>query len=671
MFFFIPLISAQEQPTGSGPDYTYVYENPEILSFEISMSEEAYQKIQPDQSDMLLQMTQRKRLSSSSMFGMKFNYAPAVVSCENETYENVGIRHRGNASMLLIPPDGKKPYKLDFDRYQKKQNFHGFKKFNFINCFRDPSMLRDKLSYDLMRRVGVPAPHATFAHLYLSLDGNPREYLGLYVVVEQVDKVFLNRHFGNSKGLLIKGEIMNDLDYRGENWEEYAHDFELKSDPEDSDTSLLIQFLKFVNQSSDEQFAQEINSYLNVDRFVKWLAMNTLLSDLDSYAGLGHNWYLYFNTDTKRFEYIPWDVNEAFGNLQLQSQPQQMIDFDIHRPYVGDKILIRRLLAVERFKALYYGYLQIFVVGVFDPETMHKEIDRLHAFIKDAAEKDKNKIYATADFLKSVEETVPPLFPVLSGGIIGLKPFVTQRCASVKAQLIGEQKGFQFDRFQMGDFGGPSDANKSEEPSETTPAGVPVSAGGPATTGAAAALPPGFGGPGDQGMNLPPMQPMTEETKAKVKEMEAQLQEIEALIQNDSQNAALYVQKGQLMGQITEIGGMMEKMKYGMGMKEAFEKAVELDPETIEGHLGRGIIRFFIPQQFGGDPEGALADFQFVLNKEPHHVQANFFWGLYLMRKGDIEKAAAAFHTVLELDPSNKEARRILEQIKSAGAEKK
>ena len=48
---------------------------------------------------------------------------------------------------------------------------------------------------------------------------------------------FLQKHFGNSDGLLIKGELNQDISYRGEDWESYAHDHELKSNKKFSDTT--------------------------------------------------------------------------------------------------------------------------------------------------------------------------------------------------------------------------------------------------------------------------------------------------------------------------------------------------------------------------------------------------------------------------------------------------
>ena len=127
-------VSKEENDRSSGPKYGYVYNNPDILTFDIAMSEAAFEKIKPERKGMMFGGGNPDKMSSRSMFGMKFNYAEATVTCNDEVYTGVGIRHRGNASMVMIPSGGKKPYKLDFDRFKEGQTFHGFKKLNFINC---------------------------------------------------------------------------------------------------------------------------------------------------------------------------------------------------------------------------------------------------------------------------------------------------------------------------------------------------------------------------------------------------------------------------------------------------------------------------------------------------------------------------------------------------------
>lgn len=615
-------------------DYNYVFENRKVLTFSIEMSGDAFQKMQPKRKDVDF-----SKMSSSNMFLQEFDYVPATVICDGAVYPEVGVRFRGNASITMIPPDGKKPFKLDFNRYVDSGIFHGFTTLNFINCFRDPSMLRDKLAYDLYRKAGVPAPRATFADVYLTLDGKPQEHLGFYVVVEQVNRPFLEDRFGNSKGLLLKFEITRDLEYRGEEWEKYAHDHELKSDNE-SDTKLFIQFVKFLTQSSDTEFAQSIERYLNLDRFLAWLALDMLLTDLDSYAGMGHNWYLYFNTDTERFEFIPWDVNESFGNLQMDA-PDKMLNFDIKKPYVGDKILIRRILNIEKYRMLYEFYLRTFIRDFFNPEFLNREIDRLHAFIESAVKADSKPIFPYEDFLKSVNENVKPRMFILSQSIIGLKPFIEKRGESVMAQLVGTRQGDSIGDFMPGN-------------SDQAPPVVPFGQNDASTSqeaGPAGAFP------------FPPQPPMTDEIRTQILSMKDTLQEINQSIEKDAGNAELYVRKGEILGKLIELVEPLEKMSYGMELGMSFEKAIELDPDSIGGHLGRGAVRFFTPEAFGGDLEGAITDIQFVLSKEPSNEQAHFFMGMIFQRKNQIEEAKASFQKVLEINPENQAVKELLKTL--------
>lgn len=596
-----------------GADYEFVYDNPDILSFEIFMSAEAYQRMQPEDRDWS-EPVDPERTSSRTVFGLKFNYVEASVTCNEQEYKGVGVRYRGNASMRMIPPDGKKPIKIDFDKYNPGQTFHGFKKMNFINCFRDPSMLRDKLTYDLMNKVGIPAPRSTFANLYLNIEGKEREHLGLFVAVEQVDSVFLQDRFNNSTGLLIKGELNRDLSYRGPKWDSYSYDHELKSNPENSNTLFLIEFLKFLCESSDEQFAEKIEQYFNVDGFLSWLAVNTLLVNMDSYAGLYHNWYLYYNTDTEKFEHIPWDVNEAFANLQLGT-PQEMIDFSVYRPYVGDRILVRRILNIEKYNEQYLDYIQEYIDGVFAPEAMHIEMQRLHDFISDAVEADSHEIYSAEDFKRSLDEMVAPKFPIFSSGIIGLKTFVTERVASIKAQLAGEREGHLVKDIASGE---------------------------------------------------PPKRPKRskKDIEARRKALTAKLEETDAAIDRNPDDADLYVRKGEAIGQLLELGVPADMMKYGPQLLDVFNKAVQLDPENVGGRMGRGMVRLHAPEMFGGDVDGAISDLKFVLSKDLANIQANLMIGIAYERKGLKNEAIAQFEKVLKMDPKNEPAKQLLKKMR-------
>ncbi|MBI1928146.1 CotH kinase family protein [Candidatus Poribacteria bacterium] len=401
-----------------------------------------------------------------------FEYVKGTVKYKDERYDEVGIRFKGNSSFRSSGDTLKKPFKFDFDRFVKDQTFHGYNKLNFSNGFKDPSLMREKLAYDLFQKAKVPAPRAAYARLYLTVEGRyDQEYLGLYTMVEQVAPRFLKDRFGNGDGLLVKPDRVNDFEDFGEDWKRYAQHYELKSKEKTSDTARLIQFIKFLHNSDDAQFAQEIEQFLNVDSFLRFLAVNTLLVNLDSYLGTGHNYYLYHNTATGQYEMIPWDLNEAFGNFQM-GNIQQMLSLDIDQPSAGKKLLIDRLLKIEKYKEQYHANLRELIETHFHPERMSVEIDRLYALIHDAVIAETHNLSPPKQFEKSLTENIvpergpgmrrifrrgepagqqeeagnppepmPPPSP-MRWQSLGLKPFVVSRVESVKAQLNGEQEGY-------------------------------------------------------------------------------------------------------------------------------------------------------------------------------------------------------------------------------------
>lgn len=228
-------------------DYDLVYDETQVLAFYITIAPEDWQRMQP-QSPSPEQKGQR---------GLVFPYVPATVKFRDEIYENVGIRFKGSSSYQLAPDPHKKPFKLDFDRFVDGGHFHGFKKLNFHTNTSDPTMMREKLSYDLFRKGGVPAPRATHTVLYLTIEGQLKNaYLGVYTSVEQIGAGFLRTHFGDSNGAFVKRIGGGDLRYAGEGWARYADQYESKSKLKALDFSALIQFIKLLRGARDPQFHQ-------------------------------------------------------------------------------------------------------------------------------------------------------------------------------------------------------------------------------------------------------------------------------------------------------------------------------------------------------------------------------------------------------------------------------
>jgi tetratricopeptide (TPR) repeat protein len=136
----------------------------------------------------------------------------------------------------------------------------------------------------------------------------------------------------------------------------------------------------------------------------------------------------------------------------------------------------------------------------------------------------------------------------------------------------------------------------------------------------------------------------------------------DALLAKDPNNADLHAWKGHAMGSLAQ-GNPANMMKYGMGAMQEYETALKFDPDNADGHFGRGMVRLMAPPGFGGDLDGAIEDFDAVVAKKPF-AEAYFNLGTALQKKGDVEKAKAAYKKALELKPDYSEAAKALAALK-------
>ena len=243
------------------------------------------------------------------------------------------MRYKGNGTILETMRVAKKSIKLDLDRHNSKLEFDGLNTINLHSGVTDPSKARETLGYAAYRAAGVPAPRTGLAEVTLTVPGKyDREYLGLFTIVEPIDKPFLKHHYKSDKGLLMKPERVGGLNYLGEDWERYKTTYQPKRDATPAEQKRVMDFTRFVNQSSDESFAREIGSYIDVDAFLRFMAVTALEANMDSFFTLGHNYCLYLHPDTNKFHFIPWDLDRSFANFGIFGTPEQMLDLSIMKP---------------------------------------------------------------------------------------------------------------------------------------------------------------------------------------------------------------------------------------------------------------------------------------------------------------------------------------------------
>jgi uncharacterized spore protein YtfJ len=146
------------------------------------------------------------------------------------------------------------------------------------------------------------------------------------------------------------------------------------------------------------------------------------------------------------------------------------------------------------------------------------------------------------------------------------------------------------------------------------------------------------------------------------KKYEEALGVADALLVKDPDSAELHAWKGHVMGSLAQ-GNPANMMKYGMGAMQEYETSLRLDPENADGHFGRGMVRLMAPPGFGGNLDGAVADFEAAMAKRPF-AEGYYRLGTAYEKKGDAEKAKAAYKKAMELRPGYAEAAAALAGLK-------
>jgi spore coat protein H len=403
------------------PDYDTIFDTSVVRRFDI--------EIAPDQWDLLRDdLDQQYPLAFDER---DFSWVECTVSVEGETWEHVGFRYKGNSS---IGPYGqgleKLPFKLDFDEYEdtypetKNQRFYGAKMLVFNNSFKDATMIRELLCLELMRDLGAHASRASATRIFVN-----DVYWGLYINVERVDKRFLADRLDDDSGNLYKPSGT------GADLTTFVEDsFEKKTNEDDADWSDVENLIDVLADP-----AGDLGAVFEVESFLPWLAVNSLLCNLDTYAHMLQNYYLYSDPDSGKFVFVGWDHNEAFGAFNPPGfGPDNIHTFNILDPRIGEKPLIQRVLENPTWNQQYLALVQQLLDGPLVSATIDARMDAWHDLIRRYVTGTEGESYPYTllgnpnDFDANLAITVPPFGPQ---SVVGLRGFLTNRRTYVESVL--------------------------------------------------------------------------------------------------------------------------------------------------------------------------------------------------------------------------------------------
>jgi hypothetical protein len=361
-------------------------------------------------------------------------YIPARFVCylpgrDSIVMDSVGVRYKGNSSYADVGSSTKKSFKFNFQKYVDGRKFFGVEKLNLNNNDKDPTLMREKISYDILRKY-MPASRVAYADLYVD-----STRIGVYTQVENIDKKFLKRHYKNEDCNLYKAADQGaTLEYYSVNQSDYGAYYELKTNEDENNWADFILFLYKLNNTPDDSFGIVMGKRLNLDLCIRYLAFNAVFSNFDSYTGSGRNFYMYDDSGSGLFTLIPWDLNLSFGAYSSNSWNVNTVDI-VNYSNLANHPLMQKIFANDSLLQIYFKYIKEFINNEASADSLAAMIEHNRAVIDSAASTDSNLLYTYNNFIKNTDSLVIISVSGKRTGIPGLKSFCHTRDSVILVQL--------------------------------------------------------------------------------------------------------------------------------------------------------------------------------------------------------------------------------------------
>lgn len=422
------VFAAYETKAAYVPEYQTRLFNGEVMAIDIQVDEAEW-------NDMMENASARE-------------YIMADVAINGVTLQSIGIRTKGNASLSQVSQSGspeRYSLRITFGEYVKKQTYYGLDALVLNNIISDSTYMKEYMSQDIMRYIGVESPLTSYASI--SVNGEP---FGLYVALESYGGSYLNRVYGNTAGNLYNVKTMNmgggiggggaggaggmrnpngqaaipetgdwndregfvgrgggssggTLQYTDDNISSYPAIFDnARGTVSEADQQKVVEALKNLSDGTN------LEAYFDVDEILRYFAAHTVVVNLDSYySSMAQNYFI--QERNGQISVLPWDYHLSFGAFQSGSA-SDVVNFHIDTPVSGvtmeSRPLLNTLLSNEEYLARYHAYLQEIVDGYFNSGLFEETARNVQETIADYVKNDPTAFYTYEQFETGVNALI-------------------------------------------------------------------------------------------------------------------------------------------------------------------------------------------------------------------------------------------------------------------------
>ncbi len=281
----------------------------------------------------------------------------ATVDDGHTVYSNVWLHPKGSAGSFRRF-DEKPALTLDFSKATPRREFAGFRKISLNNSAQDPSYASEIIARELFAAAGIPVPGASHATAIV----NGRD-LGLFVMTEGWGKPFLRRHFTDVGGNLYDGGFCRDID----------DGIEVNSGDDPDDHSDLEGLLAAAAAEPAGRM-ERMGRVLDVDRFVRMAALETLVCHWDGYTMNRNNYRVFHDRAAGRMVFMPHGMDQMFG-IQRSTPSAPIV------PHWRG-LVARAVLTLPEGRRRYLGELATLHTNLVLPDTLTRRVAELTARLR-------------------------------------------------------------------------------------------------------------------------------------------------------------------------------------------------------------------------------------------------------------------------------------------------
>ncbi len=292
---------------------------------------------------------------------------------------NAGIRNRGNRSRYDPPMN----YRVNLRHDQP------WKHISAINLNSKYPHLQ-VLGSAMFRLAGIPGmetrPVTLFVNAVNPAASDSGRTYGCYACVEAYNGDWADNHFPDDAGGNLyrctyderHGYRTNaDLSYQGTNPAGYFENYVKQTNEEEYDYSDLFLLTRILNDPTitDGEYVSTVNTVANVDRWARYLAVDTLLGNQEGglHSGSGDDYAMYRGAIDPRFWLLPHDLDTVFGQGDHSYSGARDDNIFEYEEITG----LRRLMTNPDFLFLYFRHIDELSRTLLAPANFNPLADRL------------------------------------------------------------------------------------------------------------------------------------------------------------------------------------------------------------------------------------------------------------------------------------------------------